>query len=185
MFSYSFRSLALAACVACSFTLGDTSVAHAASDTVVRTTQQGVHSWKTAEGKLFMVAGTYQDAVTYRRSMSFYFQANGESNWRQVPIVESPVDFTTEWTSASRGEATLRDAVVVPRGNAIYLVIANRVVDKPTIAVARYKFSMGGEDYPDAPEALFVPLSASSYPLAKTKSIEAVLDKELVALPKN
>jgi len=156
-----------------------------AATNAVRTTQQGLHSWHTESGKLYAVTGTYQDTTTYRRSMSFYFQANGESEWQQVPIVESSVDLTTEWTSASRGETTWRDAVVVPRGKNVYLIIANRVIHKAAISVARYKFSPSGDDFPDAPAALFVPLSQATHQLARFKSIEAVLDKEIAALPKN
>lgn len=185
MFLHGFRLVVLAACLSSSFAIGAPRLAHAATDSIVRTTQQGIHSWKIEAGKLFMVAGTYQDTTTYRRSMSFYFQANGGSEWQQVPIVESEVDLTTDWTSASRGETTLRDAAVVLRGKTIHLIIANRVADKPTIAVARYRFSVGGDDYPDAPAALFVPMSTASYQLTRIKSIEAVLDKEIAALPKN
>ena len=185
MFSNHVRSSFLAACLLGALAFSGAGSAHAAADAVVRTTQQGLHSWKIETGKLYMVAGSYQDTVAYRRSMSFYFQSNGQSEWHQVPIVESQVDLTTAWTSASRGETTLRDAIVVPRGKNVYLVIANRMADKPAITVARYKFVLDSDDFPDGPSALFVPLSSASYPLKNVKSIEAVLDKEAAALPKN
>jgi hypothetical protein len=185
MFSDHIRCSFLTACLLGAVAVCGTGPVHAATDAVVRTTQQGLHSWKLQSGKLFMVASTYQDTVTYRRSMSFYYQSSGQSEWQQVPIVESQVDLTTAWTSASRDETTLRDAVVVPRGKNVYLVIANRLVDKPTIAVSRYKFALDSDDFPDGPSALFVPLSTASYQLANVKSIEAVLDKEMSALPKN
>lgn len=185
MLSNHVRSSLLAACLLGVLVFSDAGPAHAAADAVVRSTQQGLHSWKIQSGKLFMVAGTYQDTVTYRRSMSFYFQSDGDSEWQQVPIAESRVKLTTDWTSASRGETTLRDAVLVPRGKVVYLVIASRMVDRPTIAVSRYKFALDSDDFPDGPSALFIPLSTTSYQLANVKSIEAVLDKEVTALPKN
>lgn len=184
MVLHSFRRSILATCLLGTLVLGRVETTNAATDANVRTTQQGVHSWKINSGTLFMVAGTYQDTTAYRRSVSFYFQANGNSDWRQVPIVESQVDLTTAWTTASRGETTLRDAIVVPRGQSVYLVIADRFSDKPTIGVKRYKLSAAGPDYPDGPGTLFVPLSTAVYQTAKLKSVEAVLDREITALPK-
>ncbi|MEH6435930.1 hypothetical protein [Massilia sp. DD77] len=170
-------------CTAVSF-FSPASHAVAATDSVVRTPQQGLHSWRTKTGKLFLVAGTYQDSKTYRRSMSFYHQEAGDGVWQLVPIVESNVDLTTEWMSASRDETTLRDAVVVPQANAVYLIIASRTADRPTITVSRYKFSSAGDDFPDAPIHLFVLISTTSYSLSKQRSVEAVLDKEVAALHK-
>ncbi|GAB3375833.1 hypothetical protein [Massilia agri] len=171
----------LAACILGGLFLGRTESAIAASDAVVRTTQQGMHSWKTAAGRLFMVAGTYQDTTAYRRSVSFCFQENDQGDWLQVPIVESKVDLTNEWTTASLGETTLRDAAVVPLGKDVYLIIANRHTDSPTIVVKRYRLSAAGNDYPDGPAMLFVPVSTATYQVAKLKSVEAVLDRELAA----
>ncbi len=181
LFLHGFPHAVLAACLFGALLPGRTGSANAASDAVVRTTQQGVHSWKTTSGKLFMVAGTYQDTTAYRRSVSFYFQENDQGDWMQVPIVESKVDLTTEWTTASRGETTLRDAALVPLGKDVHLIIADRRADGPTIVVKRYRLSAAGNDYPDGPAMLFVPVATATYQVAKVKSIEAVLDRELAA----
>jgi len=145
----------------------------------VFTTQQGLHTWNTKSGKLFMVTGTYQDTTSYRRSISFYFKEENDPTWLQVPIIESAVDSTTAWTSASRGETTLRDATVFARGNGIYLIIAELDVKKAIISVSRYKFSSTEEDFPDGPEKLFIPKSTKKYQLSKIKSIEGALNLEI------
>jgi hypothetical protein len=145
----------------------------------VFTTQQGLHTWDTKSGKLFMVSGTYQDTTNYRRSISFYFKDESDPTWLQVPIIESAVDYTTAWTSASSGETTLRDAIVIARGMGIYLIIAELDVKKTIISVSRYQFSSAGEKFLDGPGKLFIPKSAKTYQLSKIKSIEDALNLEI------
>ena len=78
--------------------------------------KQGVTEWKLASGKLILVAGTYQDTTSYKRSMTFYHQEKTGAEWMHVPIAEGKVDFPLTFFSISSGETTVEDAVVVARG---------------------------------------------------------------------
>lgn len=150
----------------------------------IPTTRQGLHTFTTKAGQLFMVAGTYQDTTTYRRSLAFYFQAAKQTEWQHVPIVQSDVDYVTEWFSASRGETTLRDAVLLRDGDSIQLIIAEKPGGQLPITVARYRFTTAGDDYPDGPGYLFVPVSAGGPITTKSRTVEEALTSETAKLLK-
>lgn len=176
------------ATLAFAFLLAVTYPAHGASTSVanaaIPTTRQGMHALKTGDGQLFMVAGTYQDTTTYRRSLAFYFQGAKQTEWQHVPIVEGKVDYVTEWFSASRGETTLRDAVLLQHGDSIQLVIAEKPAGQSRVTVARYKFTTAGDDYPDGPGYLFVPASAGGPIATKARTVEEALAGETAKMLK-
>ena len=87
--------------------------AYAAKDAVPMS--QGLHEWQTSSGKLILVVGSYQDVTSFHRSYSFYFKANGDQDWNQVPLMRKNSGMEFTWDSASGGDVLLADAIVVPR----------------------------------------------------------------------
>lgn len=153
--------------------------AHAAPLQSIRTTDQGIHTIRTAGGKLTVVAATYQDAQVYKRSFSLFFQDGKENELQLVPIMESKVDHPTQWMHISRGETTIEDAAVVPRGTKVYLVVVSKPDDKPAFEVVRYVFKVDAGDYPDGPFYLFAPESSTTLRGTKSDSVETILDREI------
>jgi len=149
---------------------------------VIRTTDQGLHHIGVAGGQLTVVIGTYQNTQVYKRSLSAYFQRNGESKLNLVPIVESEVDYTTEWFNLSRGETTLADAALVSKGSSVNLIIVDRSPEKNVFTVKRYLFREAGNDYPDGPGMLFVPQSSKTLSSKKSDSVESVLKREIASV---
>ena len=154
-----------------------------ASAATVASSRQGLQEWQVLNGKLILVAGTYRDTTSYKRSLTFYFESKPGGAWLHVPVMESDVDHTLSWFSISSGEVTVADAVVNVQGGGVYLIVAERQADKSGITARWYKFSAAGSAYPDGPAYLFAPMSSSSYPRTAL-AIEDVLKKEASLPPK-
>lgn len=143
----------------------------------VPSTRQGLQQWRALNGKLILVAGTYQDTTTYKRSLTFFFEEKLGAEWLHVPVIESEADHTLTWFSISAGDTTVADAVVTTQGDSTYLIIAQRKADKSGISAVWYKFVATGDDFPDGPAYVFKPISNNAYPKTKL-SVEDVLKKE-------
>jgi hypothetical protein len=152
--------------------------ADAATPGAVRTIDQGIHKLNALDGQLVIITGTYQDTTAYKRSLSVFFQKNGDPVWHHVPIAEDKDTLTTEWFHVSRGESTLSDAAVVQRGKDIFLIVVERNPDKRVFKTTRYRFQKSGDDYPDAPSLLFVPQSSNTVSGTKSDTVETMLQKE-------
>lgn len=148
---------------------------------VTPSTQQGIKQWPALGGKLVLVTGTFQDVLTYKRSMTFYFEAKPGDEWNHVPIDESDVDHSLSWFSISRGEDTLEDAVVTTRGSDIYLIVASRKATSVPATAIWYKFVEIDGNINDGAAYQFVPIGSKSH--VKTLSIDDVLKKEGSAKP--
>jgi hypothetical protein len=155
----------------------------AAQAAPVLSTQQGMHEWPVGGGKLILVTGTLQDTETYKRSMTFYFQSKPGEEWNHVPIIESKVDHTLTWFTISKGETTIADGAVTPRGKDVQLLLAQKR-DSGTIAVTRYQFGEAGSDYPDGPAYMFKPVASKTIATSTGLSVEAALAREAAAAPK-
>lgn len=129
---------------------------------MIGTEDQGLHRIAVPGGQLIAIKGTYQDTQQYKRSLSLYFQGTNKSEWNHVPIVESDVDYTTEWFHSSEGESTQSDAALVRGTGAVYLVIVTRAAGKNLFKVARYVFGEADDKHPDGPAYLFVRQSLRS-----------------------
>jgi hypothetical protein len=150
----------------------------------VATTKQGLQQWRALNGKLILIAGTYQDTTTYKRSLTFFFEEKTGGEWLHVPVIESEADHTLTWFSISAGDATVADAVVTTQDNNIYVIIAERTADKGGIRAVWYKLVSAGEDFPDGPAHLFKSISNNAYPKTKL-TIEEVLKKETALKARN
>ena len=139
--------------------------------------QQGMHELRALNGRLLMVAGSYHDTTSYKRSMTFYFEVRPGGEWLHVPVIESEVDHELTLFSVGKGEETVEDAVLTTQGNDHYLIVAEK---KAGIVVARwYKFAAAGADYPDGPAYMFKPVGANTYAKSANSTVATVLQKEV------
>jgi hypothetical protein len=121
----------------------------------VSSTKQGMEQWRALNGKLILVAGTYQDTTNYKRSLTFFFEEKAGAQWLHVPIIESEADHTLTWFTISSGETTVADAVVSTQGDNIYLITAEKTSGKTGVTANWYKFVAAGSDFPDGPAYVF------------------------------
>lgn len=147
---------------------------------IIITMQQGIHSLQVDGGTLHVVNGTYQDTTSYKRSMSIYFERKGRNTWDHVPIIESEVDFTTQWFSRSREETTLADALLTKKGNRVYIIAATKTSPTSDTKVVQYELSIDDPKYVDGPSILF----KSTYEkVIRTRlSVEKILSQEAARL---
>lgn len=178
------NTLVLASCMAlgaaAAATVGAATVAP--GNTTVSSQQQGLHQWKILGGRLILINGTYQDILTYKRSLTFYFESKPGEEWMHVPVTDGDARNALTWFSISQGEQTVADATVVARAGNIELVIAEtkpRVV--APIAVHWYRFTAAGDNDTDGPAYAFKKISATSYPANAKLTVEQVLEKEVAA----
>ena len=171
-----FNTVLLAACLACG-----APGAHAA----VSSQQQGMHQWPVLNGRLILVNGTYQDILKYERSLTFYFESKPGADWLHVPVVSSDTDQPLTWFSASVGEQTLADAVVVAVAGGVELVVAaTRPGDPAPVTVRWYRLTESDDNHPDGPPYFFKKISSTSYPASAKLTVEQVLKKEVAAKSK-
>jgi hypothetical protein len=169
-----------AATLACAFILGFSALASStapAQAATISSTKQGTEQWRALNGKLILVAGTYQDTTTYKRSLTFFFEEKAGAEWLHVPVIESEADHTLTWFTISSGDTTVADAVVSTQGDNIYLITAEKSSGKAGITANWYKFVATGSDFPDGPAYVFKKISSNAYAGAKV-SVEDVLKKE-------
>lgn len=168
------------AILTCAFMLGLGAVASStlpAQAATISSTKQGMEQWRALNGKLILVAGTYQDTTTYKRSLTFFFEEKTGAEWLHVPVIESEADHTLTWFTISSGETTVADAVVSTQGDNIYLITAEKTSGKAGVTANWYKFVAAGSDFPDGPAYVFRKISSNAYAGAKA-SVEDVLKKE-------
>jgi len=176
-----FKTLVLASCIALTVA-GGASAAAPAGSTSISSEQQGLHQWQILGGKLVLINGTYQDVLTYKRSLTFYFESKPGEEWMHVPVLDGDKRHALTWFSISQGEQTVADAAVVARANGIELVIAEtrpRVV--APIAVEWYRFTESGDDDTDGPAYYFKKISTKNYPANAKLTVEQVLKQEVAA----
>jgi hypothetical protein len=167
-------ALACMLALAAGTTIVSTSSVQAAT---ITSSKQGLQQWSVLNGKLMLVAGTYQDTTSYKRSLTFFFEEKAGGAWLHVPVIESEADHTLTWFSVSAGETTVADAIVTTQGDGIYLIIAEKKGDKSSITATWYKFSAAGADFPDGPAYLFKSIASNAYPKTRL-TVEDVLKKE-------
>ena len=151
--------------------------------------KQGLHEWPALGGKLFLVVGTYQDTVSYRRTYNFFFKEAKAEEWNQVPVLGSKGNQQFTWQSAVGGEVTIADGTIVARQDgAVYFVVADKRIghsyyDKGTITTTWYKLTESGDDQPDAPAYQLKPVFSRDYPNSK-RTVEDILAQEVVLQPR-
>ena len=151
----------------------------------VASQQHGMHQWPALKGRLILINGTYQDILKYERSLTFYFESEPGADWLHVPVITSDSDQALTWFSASVGEQTLADAVVVEVPGGVELVVANtRPGDPAPITVRWYRLTESDDDHPDGPAYFFKKISSTSYPASAKLTVEQVLKKEVAAKSK-
>lgn len=171
MFDVKKSALALA------FTLLPLCAMQAASAASFTTMQQGMQQLKALNGKLIMVAGSYHDTTSYKRSLTFYFEEKAGGEWLHVPVIASEVDHDLTFFSVSKGDETIEDAVLTTQGADNFLIVAEK---KGSGVVARwYKFAAAGTDFPDGPAYMFKPAGTKTYAKATNPTVESVLQKEV------
>lgn len=133
--------------------------------------RQGLHQWPLKEGKLMLVVGTYQDTTSFRRSYSFYFKHARDEAWYQVPVIRKNGESAFPWESASSGEVTLADGILVPHSDSIYFVVGDKRVgrdgnyyDKGDITATWNKLSLAGDEEADGPAYRLHPVFTRKYP---------------------
>jgi len=159
--------------------------AYAAKDAVPMS--QGLHEWQTSSGKLILVVGSYQDVTSFHRSYSFYFKANNDQDWNQVPLMPKNSGMEFSWESASGGDVLLADAIVVPRKEGTFFVIASRSSDKGyseagSASATWYKFVETDGSNPEQPAYSLQPVFTRQYGKVKT-GVEEILAKEALLKP--
>lgn len=151
---------------------------------------QGLHQWPASGGKLMLVVGTYQDTTTFRHSYSFYFKTANDDAWNQVavPAREGSPQFT--WHSATHGEFTLADGVVVQRPDGVYFVVVDKpmtkganYVDNRDASATWYKLTIADDDHPDDLPYQFKPVFKRSYPKS-AQTVDAILAREATLQPR-
>jgi hypothetical protein len=148
----------------------------------VSSQQQGMHQWPALKGRLILINGTYQDVLKYERSLTFYFESKPGADWLHVPVITSATDQPLTWFSASVGEQTLADAVVVAVPGGIELVVAStRPGDPAPITVRWYRLTESDDGHPDDPAYFFKKISSTSYPASAKLTVEQVLKREVAA----
>lgn len=152
---------------------------------VVTTMQQGLHQWSIGSGQLILIAGTDEDTTRYKRSFTFYFRETARGNWLHVPIIEGPVDFAKTWYTASRGESTLADTVVIVKGNVVRLVIVSLKTSGMSVDVDEYNFVQEDPQYPDGPAYLFKKTARNSLPVRNEQTVSGILEQEVRRMKRN
>jgi hypothetical protein len=151
----------------------------------VSSQQQGMHQWPALKGRLILINGTYQDILKYERSLTFYFESKPGADWLHVPVITSDTDHALTWFSASVGEQTLADAVVVAVPGGVELVVAStRPGDPEPITVRWYRLTEYSDENPYGPAYYFKKISTASYPASARLTVEQVLSKEVAAKSK-
>lgn len=151
--------------------------------------KQGLHEWPALGGKLFLVVGTYQDTVSYRRTYNFFFKEAKAEEWNQVPVLGRKGNQQFTWQSAVGGEVTIADGTIVARQDGtVYFVVADKRIgqsyqDRGTITVTWYKLTQSGDDQPDDLAYQLKPAFVRDYPNAK-QTVEDILAKEVVLQPR-
>lgn len=153
-----------------------------AAAATIATTQQGMQQWRALNGKLVVIAASYRDTTSYKRSLTFYFEEKAGGEWLHVPVIESEADHTMTWFSVSNGESTVADAVVSTQGDATYLIVAEKKA--AGIVATWYQFTAAGVDFPDGPAYMFKPAFHHAYAGSKGMSVEDVLKKEAASKAK-
>jgi hypothetical protein len=186
-----FKTVVLAACMVLATAGADAAraaapAAPAAGSAALSTQQQGLHQWQVKDGKLILVTGTYQDARTYKRSLTFYLESKPGEEWLHVPVITSETEEAMTWLSISQGEQTVADAVVVPRAGSVELVVAATKPGNTTAAVAVrwYRLSEYSDENPYGPAYYFKKTSERTYPASAKLTVEQVLSKEVAAKSK-
>ena len=149
---------------------------------------QGVHEWPTFGGKLYLVVGTYQDSVVYRRTYNFYFKEANDDAWNQVHVLNKKGNRLSSWESAVGADVTIADGMVVSRRDGTYFVIADKQIkgdynDKGTIFVTWHKLVHAEDDQSDDTAYQFKPVFARSYQKSEL-TIEELLMREIALSPK-
>lgn len=147
---------------------------------IIPSTKQGMQKFAQPGGNLVMIAGSYQDVTTYKRSLTFYFVDKTSTDWDHVPIYDVEVGNTLTWFSISTGETTTADAVLALYGDAAYLIIAERPA-KGQINATWFKLIEADGNSNDGPAHQFVKIATHVHP--RTKSIEDVLKAESLLKP--
>lgn len=154
--------------------------AKVAAAQIIPSTKQGMQKFPQPSGNLIMIAGSYQDVTTYKRSLTFYFTDKAGTDWDHVPIYDVEVGNTLTWFSISSGETTTADAELALHGDTAYLIIAERPA-KGQINATWFKLIEADGNSNDGPAHQFVKVATHSYP--RTKSIEDVLKAESLLKP--
>lgn len=165
--------------------------AFAATDGAVKETwpmRQGMHEYKVPGGKLLMTVSTYQDTTTFRRNYHFFYVTQNSPVWNQVPVVKQGDELDFAPASASGGDVTLEDWLVVPRGTAWYVVRAVKHTDKGAhekaeIKATWYKFVEAPDDAVEGPAYAIRPVFVRAYNASAKITVDAVLRKESTLEP--
>lgn len=151
---------------------------------------QGLHQWSTKDGKLMLVVGTYQDVTTFRRSYAFYFKTPNGDAWNQVAIPARDGTPQFAWNSASHGDYTLADGIVVQRPDGVYFVIVDKAMAKDATYDAKrdaratwYRLSFADDDRPHDLPYQFKPVFKRNYPNSP-RTVDAILESEAKLQPR-
>lgn len=151
--------------------------------------RQGVHEWPATGGKLYLVVGTYQDSVTFRRTYNFYLKEVNNDSWNQISVLNKKGNRSSTWESAVGADVTLADGMVVIRRDGTYFIIADKQTkgsyhEKGNIVVTWHKLVQAGNNNPDDPAYQFKPMFTRLYPGSEL-TIEEILNKEILLSPRN
>ena len=150
--------------------------------------RQGLHTYPVENGKLILVAGSYQDVTTFRRSYHFYFIPKGDETWNQVPLAHEPGELEFTITSAGQGDETVSDGALVRLTDKIYFVRATKRPSKgpqhsAAIDATWFQFVEAPNNEPDGPAYSLKPVFTRTYADVGKTSVDSVLRAESALKP--
>jgi hypothetical protein len=150
--------------------------------------KQGLHEWPVANGKLILVAGTYQDVQSFRRSYNFYFKARDQEEWNQVPLYGKTIGINFAPESSGAGDSTIADGIVSAQGGNVYFIFADKrtaggAPDKGATIVTWFRFVESDDKHPYDPAYYLKPVFTRTYAKSANLEIEDVLNKESTLRP--
>lgn len=95
--------------------------------------------------------------------------------------MDRPSKFSTTWFSASRGETTNADAVVVAKSGLVHLVTVLRENSGKSLKVVSYILANGNSGYADGPATIFKEISSKSLAVKSGQDIDDALLRQLAA----
>lgn len=127
--------------------------------------------------------------TTFRRSYAFYFKTPNGDAWNQVAIPARDGTPQFGWNSASQGEYTLADGIVVQRPDGVYFVIVDKAMAKEATYDGKrdaratwYKLSFADDDHPDGIPYQLKPVFKRSY-RKSPQTVDAILKNEAKLQP--
>lgn len=149
---------------------------------------QGVHTYSLSIGKVTLVAGSYQDTTSFRRTYNFFFTPKDDTSFNQVPLVRGQDDLEFTIASAGSGDDTIADGLVVQQGGKLFFVHAAKGGKKAgknagDVTATWFQFAEAPDSEPDGPAYALKPTFTRTYPAASKLNVDAVLRKESTLKP--